>query len=102
MEGAGVEKGKGPIAQGDEQFPGEVGGQAEGLGIEKVAPAPDGLAQGYRGYQHIQQRPEGQFAPTAVQHRGDAAAQQRSMNGDAPMPNGEGFSPVAGVLAPLQ
>ena len=87
---------------GDLQLPGQVGGQAKGFGIEEVAPTADRLAQGHRGHQHVQQVPEGQLAPAAIEDHRQGSADQGAMDGDATTPNGKRLQPIELVLAPLE
>ena len=76
---------------GDLQFPRKIRRQAEGLGIKEISPAANRLAKGHGGHQHIEQLPEGLPAPAAEQHRGQGAAQQGTVDGDASTPNRDRF-----------
>ena len=75
----------------DLQFPRKIRRQAEGLGIKEISPAANRLAEGHGGHQHIKQLPEGLPAPAAEQHRGQGAAQQGTVDGDASAPNRDRF-----------
>ena len=77
-----------PVRKRDGQFPGQVGRKAKRLGIKEVPPAADRLTQGDGGQEDIQQIPEGDLAPTAVEDHRQGPSDERPVDGDASSPNG--------------
>ena len=80
-----------------------VGDQfAEGLLVEEVAPAADGLPQHQTRRDEIRQRPEGDLFPLREDQRGDDAADDRAVDGDAALPDEQRVDGIGGVLIPLE
>ena len=86
-----------------EELLGRLGHQrAVGLLVEEVAPPADGLPQHQPGRDQIGQRPEADLFPLGEDQRGDHAADDGAVDGDAAVPDVQHADGIVRVLLPLK
>src|SRR5215467_4816509 len=92
----------GPMRRRDEKPPRQVRRRAEGLLVEEVAPAADGLTEGEARSCDVQVRDGGQSARERVTTAHEETADDAAVNGEAALPHREDFSREAKVVVEVE
>src|SRR5215470_12773263 len=92
----------GPMRWRDEKPPRQVRRRAEGLLVEEVAPAADGLTEGEARRCDVQVRDGGQPARERVTTAHEETADNAAVNGESALPYREDFSRVTEVVVEVE
>src|SRR5262245_53892674 len=86
----------------DVELPGKVGGTTEGLLVEEVAPASDGLADGQAGRGHVEPAEHGQSPQVREPGAHQRAHDEPAVDGEPALPDRDDLRGIAAVVVPVE
>ena len=93
---------EGAVLRGNVEPPGQVGGGTEGLLVEEVAPAPDGLADRDARRDDVERPPDRQPLPAGDPEAGEDAGDQAAVDREPTLPDRRDLPGVLAVVVPVE